>query len=126
MTVRIPQGVVVVGFVGGDPDETAHLINCIIDSNAFGSGRLGRELCPHSRGVEDARDRKRRIRYYHDEERGMIFSQFCSPRSLRRLEEGVSMMGSGCGGLGDVLEEGEAEDLKEMLVMFTMKGFKRK
>ncbi|KAG6570824.1 hypothetical protein SDJN03_29739, partial [Cucurbita argyrosperma subsp. sororia] len=70
----LSNNVVVVGFIGRRPNNSIQLINRVIDYNVFGSGKL------------DAKEeveqwfKRRRISYYHEEERGILFLQFASHR----------------------------------------------
>ncbi|CAN0916489.1 Nonsense-mediated mRNA decay factor SMG8 [Linum grandiflorum] len=100
---RPAGGVTVVGFVSRNSDHSSQLINRVIDSNVFGSGNLDRVLFVESEEVKDWFSR-RRISYYHDEERGMLFLQF---REIRLVH------GSGS-------DESELEDLQGLLFMFSV------
>ncbi|CAN1252876.1 Nonsense-mediated mRNA decay factor SMG8 [Linum perenne] len=100
---RSPGGVTVVGFVSRNPDHSSQLINRVIDSNAFGSGNLDKVLLLVGEEVRDWFSR-RRISYYHDEERGFLFLQFLETRF----------------GHGSGLDESELEDLQGLLFMFSV------
>uniref|UniRef100_A0A2P2K2P8 Nonsense-mediated mRNA decay factor SMG8 n=1 Tax=Rhizophora mucronata TaxID=61149 RepID=A0A2P2K2P8_RHIMU len=117
------DGVVVVGFVSRCPDHSSQLINRVLDSSVFGSGRLDKRLVVGEE--EEVKDwlNWRRISYYHEEEKGILFLQFCS--SWCPLNNGFSGPGPGPGpGLGQsldtVLEEREFEDLQGLLFMFSV------
>ncbi|CAL1366939.1 unnamed protein product [Linum trigynum] len=109
---RFPSGVVVVGFVSRIPHLSSQLINRIIDANAFGSGNLAKVLFE-----EESREwfNRRRISYYHDEERGTLFLQFCSTRCP--VVHGLADAGPG---FETCLDEGELEDLQGLLFMFSV------
>ncbi|KAJ4825046.1 hypothetical protein Tsubulata_009712 [Turnera subulata] len=113
---RSPDGVVVVGFVSRTPDYCSHLINRVLDSNAFGSGRLDNPiLLPDS---EQLRDwfKWRRISYYHDRDKGLLFLQFCSTRCPVPAP-GFYDPGQG---FDSVLDEREFEELQGLLFMFSV------
>ncbi|XP_043699809.1 uncharacterized protein LOC122650459 [Telopea speciosissima] len=122
-TVSSEGGVVVVGFIGRREDDVTQLINRILDANVFGSGNLDKrfQVRLRSTGEEDlghaAKDwfRSRRISYYHEEEKGIIFLQFSSIQcpAFERLSESSP-------GFESVLEECEFGDLQGMLVMFSV------
>ncbi|XP_020112930.1 uncharacterized protein LOC109727284 [Ananas comosus] len=101
------DGVVVVGFVGSRAStDAAHLINRIVDANVFGSGGLDEEIVVAARSEprpeeEEDWSRFRRVSYYHDAEKGMVFLQLSSSLSLTP-------------------EEFEADDLRGMLFMFSV------
>lgn len=106
-----------VGFVGSSSStDLSQLINRIIDSNTFGSGRLDRDLLGHS-GSDWSRNRK--VSYHFDAEKAIVFLQFSS--SLSPLES-CTLSGSSDWVNGSVpeLEESELEDLKGMLFMFSV------
>ncbi|XP_039134391.1 uncharacterized protein LOC120271782 [Dioscorea cayenensis subsp. rotundata] len=105
------HGVVVVGFLGS-PDP-AHLINRIIDANVFGSGNLAKDL-PEIASRKSWFER-RRIRYHHDEEKGLVFLHLSSSSPL---PDSSRFDGGNGDGFASVLEENEADDLREMLMMF--------
>ncbi|KAJ7947889.1 Smg8/Smg9 [Quillaja saponaria] len=111
---RLSEGVVVVGFIGGRPDVSSQLINRVVDSNAFGSGNLDKILCVDK---EEVRDwfKWRRISYYHDEEKGILYLQFCSIRfpTIEWFPEPSS-------GFDSAAEEHEFGDLQGMLFMFSV------
>ncbi|KAJ6384768.1 hypothetical protein OIU77_028058 [Salix suchowensis] len=105
---RSLEGLVVVGFLSRSPDQSTHLINRVLDSNAFGSGRLDRTLLVDKEEVKDWFN-KRKISYYHEEEKGFLFLQFCSIRCP--IIHGLSNSG---------LEELEFEELQGLLFMFSV------
>ncbi|XP_017696661.2 protein smg8-like [Phoenix dactylifera] len=118
-----PDGVVVVGFLGSRATtDVSHLINRILDANVFCSGGLDKDLFhPRSDGVgqEEEWFRRRRISYYHDAEKGMVFLQFSSSLSLLSLLASSQTDGGGDGS-ASILEQSEAEDLRGMLFMFSV------
>ncbi|KAG2674150.1 hypothetical protein I3760_13G121800 [Carya illinoinensis] len=113
---RSPDGVVVVGVISRRPDYSARLINRVLESNVFGSGNLDKNLCPADK--EEVMDwfKWRRISYYHDPEKGILFLQFASTRCPAM--DGHSGAGSGFGSA--VEEENDFWDLQEVLFMFTV------
>ncbi|XP_020577305.1 uncharacterized protein LOC110022581 isoform X2 [Phalaenopsis equestris] len=112
-----PIGVVVVGFLGSKPStDLAHLINRLLDDNVFGSGGLEKDLHASSTGLLNCR----RVGYHHQPETGMVFLHF-SPSSPSRLLLLSSSTSEGPDeGAASVLEECEAEDLRYMLLMFSV------
>lgn len=112
------DGVVVVGFIGRSPDDSAQLINRILDSNVFGSGNLDKTLCVEK---EELRDwfKWRRISYYHEEQKGILFLQFCSTR-CPAMDDGFSDSGSG---FDSAFKENDFGDLEGMLFMFSVSFF---
>ncbi|XP_061345397.1 uncharacterized protein LOC133291191 [Gastrolobium bilobum] len=110
------EGVVVVGFIARRHDDSAHLINRVIDSNVFASGNLDKPLFVDD---DEARDwfKRRRISYFHDHDKGILFLQFCSTLC-------PAIHGSGGGGpetapgFDSVVEEHDFGDLQGMLFMF--------
>ncbi|KAF2300690.1 hypothetical protein GH714_015175 [Hevea brasiliensis] len=110
---RSLEGVVVVGFVSRSPDHSSQLINRVLDSNTFGSGNLDKLLFNDKEEVRDWFN-GRRISYYHEEEKGILFLQFCSTRCP--AVHGSSGLASG---LDSCLEEREFEDLQGLLFMFS-------
>ncbi|XP_015577589.2 uncharacterized protein LOC8275246 isoform X1 [Ricinus communis] len=113
---RSRDGVIVVGFISHNPDHSSQLINRVLDSNVFGSGHLDKLL---SIDKEELKDwfKWRRISYYHDEEKGFLFLQFCSIRCP--VVHGSSRSGL-LQDLDSVLEENEFEDLQGLLFMFSV------
>ncbi|OMO90397.1 Smg8/Smg9 [Corchorus olitorius] len=107
---RSPDGVVVVGFISRRPDNSSQLINRIIDSNVFGSGQLDRVL---SLDKDELKDwfKYRRISYYHEEDKGILFLQFSS--------KGCPVF-DGSLDFDEVLEEREFGDLQGLLFMFSV------
>ncbi|KAF8396517.1 hypothetical protein HHK36_018141 [Tetracentron sinense] len=119
------EGVVVVGFIGRSEDDVTQLINRILDSNVFGSGNLDQKFHAESNdfGKDELRDREelknwflnRRISYYYEEEKGIVFLQLASTRCPAM--EGLSDSSLG---YDFVLEEHEFGDLQGMLIMFSV------
>ncbi|CAN8285575.1 unnamed protein product [Cochlearia groenlandica] len=99
------EGVVVVGFISRRPDDSSQLINQILDSNTFGSGNKNKIL------KTDGQDwfRFRRISYYHQLEKGIVFVQF-SPTLCPAFDSGFD----------SVLEERDFCDLQGLLFMFSV------
>ena len=107
---RFSDGIVVVGFIGRRPDDSIQLINRVIDSNVFGSGKLDKKLDVEK---EEVRDwfKRRRISYHHEEERGILFLQFSSHRgSVFDAEIDYD----------SAIEEHDFGDLQGMLFMFSV------
>ncbi|GMJ15488.1 hypothetical protein HRI_005218000 [Hibiscus trionum] len=111
---RSPDGVVVVGFISRRPDDSAQLINRVVDSNVFGSGQTDRVL---SLDKDELKDwfKYRRISYYHEEDKGILFLQFSSNGCP--VFDGSLASGSDFDG---VLEEREFGDLQGLLFMFSV------
>ncbi|KAM1040480.1 hypothetical protein TB2_029321 [Malus domestica] len=109
------DGVVVVGFIGRSPDDSAQLINRILDSNVFGSGNLDKSLFLEK---EELRDwfRWRRISYFHEQKKGILFLQFCSTQ-CPAVADGFSDSGSG---FDSPVEEHDFGDLQALLFMFSV------
>ncbi|XP_008465419.2 uncharacterized protein LOC103503038 [Cucumis melo] len=107
---RFSDTVVVVGFIGRRPDDSIQLINRVIDSNVFGSGKLDKKLDVEK---EEVREwfKRRRISYYHEEERGILFLQFSSHRSSVFDAEA---------GYDSEIQEHDFGDLQGMLFMFSV------
>ncbi|KAK1398344.1 Nonsense-mediated mRNA decay factor SMG8 [Heracleum sosnowskyi] len=113
------NGVVVVGFIGRQNCDVGQLINRVLDTNVFGSGNLDRTFGFESGGIvsEELKDwlKCRKISFFHDEDKGILYLQFSSIRCpvMEEFEEG---------GLGfdSVLEEREFGDLQGMLFMFSV------
>ncbi|KNA24790.1 hypothetical protein SOVF_012360 [Spinacia oleracea] len=118
---QLPSGVVVVGFIGRRHTDVSQLINRILDSNVFGSGRSDTPLgiSPDENGeVTDEAKRwfsNRRISYYHDKPRNLLFLQMCSTNCPAKCS--YSCFGSG---FDSVVEEQDFDDLQGMLFMFTV------
>ncbi|KAE9585783.1 hypothetical protein Lal_00010137 [Lupinus albus] len=108
------NNVVVVGFISRRPDDSAHLLNRVIDSNAFGSGNLDTPLILDD-DDEAIREwfKRRRISYFHDHDKGILFLQFCSTRCPIGFAEPSQ-------GFDSVVEEHEFGDLQGMLFMFSV------
>ncbi|CBI17132.3 unnamed protein product, partial [Vitis vinifera] len=111
---RPSENVVVVGFIGRRPDDVSHLMNRILDLNAFGSGNLEKGLCIEKEEVKGWFE-SRRISYYHDEEKGILFLQYCSTGCPAM--EGFLQTDWG---FDSALEEREFGDLQGMLFMFAV------
>lgn len=104
----------VVGFIGRRPEDTAQLINRVIDSNVFGSGNSDKSLCIEKDEVGDW-FKWRRISYYHEEKKGILFLQFCY-NQLPAMD-GFDKVQPG---FDSVVEEHEFGDLQGMLFMFSV------
>ncbi|KAF5182158.1 Smg8 [Thalictrum thalictroides] len=99
-------------------------MNRIIDDNVFGSGNLDKEFPIRENDTEEEEVRKRvkdwfrfrKISYYYEKERGIVYLQFVS--IWNPLMEGLSQEPSIR--LDSVLEEHEFADLQGMLVMFSV------
>ncbi|XP_073106055.1 uncharacterized protein [Elaeis guineensis] len=117
------DGVVVVGFLGSRAaTDVSHFINRLLDANVFGSGGLDKDLFPSPSdgvGQEEEWFQRRRISYYHDAEKGMVFLQFSSSLSPLSLLASSQTDGRGDGS-ASVLELSDAEDLRGMLFMFSV------
>ncbi|TYG39069.1 hypothetical protein ES288_D13G274200v1 [Gossypium darwinii] len=111
---RSLDGVVVVGFVSRRPDDSSQLINRVVDSNVFGSGQMDRVL---SIDKDELKDwfKYRRISYFHEEDKGILFLQFSSNGCP--VFDGSLSSGSDFDG---VLEEREFGDLQGLLFMFSV------
>ncbi|KDP43961.1 hypothetical protein JCGZ_05428 [Jatropha curcas] len=111
---RSLEGVVVVGFISRSPDCCSQLINRVLDSNTFGSGNIDKLLFIDKDELRDWFN-WRRISYYHEEDKGILFLQFCSTRCP--AVHGSSGTGSG---FDSALEEREFEELQGLLFMFSV------
>ncbi|XWS71557.1 hypothetical protein CRYUN_Cryun03dG0148000 [Craigia yunnanensis] len=111
---RSLDGVVVVGFISRRPDDSSQLINRVVDSNVFGSGQIDRVL---SLDKDELKDwfKYRRISYYHQEDKGILFLQFCS-NGCPVFDVSLSSASDFDG----VLEEREFGDLQGLLFMFSV------
>ncbi|XP_024984465.1 uncharacterized protein LOC112520344 isoform X5 [Cynara cardunculus var. scolymus] len=114
------NGVVVVGFVGRRKGDVSQLINRIIDANVFGSGNADVALGFEKTGEIVSDEVKnwfeqRRISYYHEEAKGVLYLQFCSTKCT--VMEGFSEVPSG---FDSVFEKQEFGDLQGMLFMFSV------
>ncbi|KAK0604836.1 hypothetical protein LWI29_019993 [Acer saccharum] len=108
------NGVVVVGFISRKPDDSSQLINRVLDSNAFGSGRRDKPLDVNKEEFNHWFE-SRRISYYHEEGKGLLLLQFCSTRCP------VISESSDSGSVFDsVVEEHEFGDLQGLLFMFSV------
>ncbi|KAH9326312.1 hypothetical protein KI387_006490, partial [Taxus chinensis] len=137
------NGVVVVGMVGRSQDDVTHLLNRLLDAHIFGSGNRDVDLfdleeeAQHEEEVEEKGNevkqnncrfkvsnrrttaawfKKKRISYYLDEEKGVVYVQYAwgSPR-LALLREDLSSQE-----YPSVLDRHEADDLCGLLVMFSV------
>ncbi|XP_021724406.1 nascent polypeptide-associated complex subunit alpha, muscle-specific form-like isoform X2 [Chenopodium quinoa] len=114
---QLPSGVVVVGFIARRNSDVSQLINRILDSNVFGSGRCDTPLGVVSDDNEEVSEEfklwfsNRRISYYHDKQKNLLFLQMCSIK--------CPAMCSGSG-FDSVVEEQEFGDIQGMLFMFTV------
>ncbi|KAG9449529.1 hypothetical protein H6P81_009494 [Aristolochia fimbriata] len=130
-TLPSSDGVIVVGFIGRNSDDLTQLINRTLDANIFGSGNLDMKLSLDSRRVsknegEQEKPGKtdfswnRNISYYHDQDRGIVYLQYSSYHFT--LSEGMSLFKDGHGevSLDSILDDIECEDIKGMLVMFSV------
>ncbi|RYR42949.1 uncharacterized protein [Arachis hypogaea] len=108
------DGVVVVGVIARRHDDSAQLLNRLVDSNVFGSGSLDEPLLLHD---DDAREwfESRRISYFRDRDNGILFLQFCSTRCpvIHGFEDPAL-------GFDSVAEEHEFGDLQGTLFMFSV------
>ncbi|KOM44143.1 hypothetical protein LR48_Vigan05g174800 [Vigna angularis] len=111
---RASDGVVVVGFIARRHDDSAQLLDRVIDSNVFASGNLDAPLLVDD---EEAREwfERRRISYFHDHERGILFLQFSSTRcpAIHTAADVATP------GFDSAVEEHEFGDLQGMLFMFS-------
>ncbi|XP_052726475.1 uncharacterized protein LOC108334029 isoform X4 [Vigna angularis] len=112
---RASDGVVVVGFIARRHDDSAQLLDRVIDSNVFASGNLDAPLLVDD---EEAREwfERRRISYFHDHERGILFLQFSSTRcpAIHTAADVATP------GFDSAVEEHEFGDLQGMLFMFSV------
>ncbi|KAI4334328.1 hypothetical protein L6164_019037 [Bauhinia variegata] len=111
---RSLEGIVVVGFVAPRAEYSSQLINRVIDSNVFGSGNLDKRLSIEEDQVRDW-FKWRTISYYHYQEKGILFLQFCSTScpAIHGFTEPAPAFDS-------VVEEQEFGDLQGMLFMFSV------
>ncbi|KAF6167693.1 hypothetical protein GIB67_017188 [Kingdonia uniflora] len=110
----LSEGVVVVGFIGSREDDVTQLINRVVEDNVFGSGNLDKPFLISDEMRE--RFKSRRISYYADEEKGMVFLQFVCGSWTKLVEESSSSRL----GLDSMFDEEEFGDLQGMLVMFSV------
>lgn len=93
------------------------LINRVLDSNVFGSGNLENSFC-----IDDEEFRhwfeNRRISYYHEEERGILFLQYCS-----RQCPAMGRVSNSHPNFDALLEECDFGDLQGLLFMFSVSCF---
>lgn len=116
-----PSGVVVVGFIGRRHGDVSQVINRILDSNVFGSGRadspLGISLENQHLLLTDQLKHwfnNRRISYHLDELKNLLFLQMSSTTcpAMRSLS-----------GVDSLLDDQYFGDLQGMLFMFTVNSF---
>ncbi|KAK7324904.1 hypothetical protein VNO77_28837 [Canavalia gladiata] len=107
-------GVVVVGFIARRLDDSTQLLNRVIDANAFASGNLDTPLFVDD---EEAREgfKRRRISYFQDHDKGILFLQFSSLRCTA-----IHASADPAPGFDSVVEEHEFGDLQGMLFMFSV------
>ncbi|GAB2223205.1 hypothetical protein Droror1_Dr00017343 [Drosera rotundifolia] len=96
-------GVVVVGFVGRRRADVAQLLNRVIDSNVFGN-RDKPVINVREEEEGDERGWRSRVRYYHDEEKGIVYVGMWGTRCPVADDEGVE----------------EAEEMKGLLLLLTV------
>ncbi|KAG5131918.1 hypothetical protein GLYMA_13G322000v4 [Glycine max] len=113
---RSSDGVVVVGFIARRHDDSAQLLNRVIDSNAFASGNLDAPLLVDDEEAKEWFER-RRISYFHDHDKGILFLQFSSTRcpAIHAAADGTAPPG-----FDSAVEEHEFGDLQGMLFMFSV------
>lgn len=99
----------VVGFIARRPDDSSQLLNRILDSNVFGSGSMDRVLAVDKEEIQDWL-KCRRISYFHEEDKGILFLQFCATRCPIVDESGTD----------EAVEEQEFGDLQGLLFMFSV------
>lgn len=111
------EGVVVVGFISRRHDDSTHLLNRVIDSNVFASGNLDKPLLVDD---EEATEwfKRRRISYFHDRDKGILFLQLSSTRC-----PATHASPEPSPGFDSVVEEHEYSDLQGMLFMFSVSRF---
>lgn len=139
------NGVVVVGVVGRNADDVTQLLNRLLDAHIFGSGNRDRDLWNEESSEEALQDegmeedgmkgnyrismgsdmvpsrkvaawmKKKRISYYADEERGIVYVQFAwgSPH-MDLLMGNLSSQE-----FPFVLDQQETDDLCGLLFMFS-------
>lgn len=140
------NGVVVVGVVGRNPDDVTQLLNRLLDAHIFGSGNRDRDLWNEESNEEALQEegmeedvvkgssridmgfdtgpskkvaswmKKRRLSYYADEEKGIVYVQFAW---------GSPHMDLLMGNLSSqeypfVLDQQETDDLCGLLFMFSV------
>lgn len=140
------NGVVVVGVVGRNADDVTQLLNRLLDAHIFGSGNRDRDLWNEESSEEALQDegmeedgmkgnyrismgsdmvpsrkvaawmKKKRISYYADEERGIVYVQFAwgSPH-MDLLMGNLSSQE-----FPFVLDQQETDDLCGLLFMFSV------
>ncbi|XP_058223102.1 uncharacterized protein LOC131332797 isoform X1 [Rhododendron vialii] len=111
-----PNGVVVVGFIGRRSTDVTQLINRVVDANVFGSGNLDKDLLGFPKG--DGWFDCRRISYYDDDEKGVLYLQFSS--TVCPATEGFFDSSCCSSGFDSVSEEREFGDLQGLLFMFSV------
>ncbi|KAL2938497.1 Protein SMG8 [Bienertia sinuspersici] len=109
---QLSSGVVVVGFIGRRHIDVSQLINRILDSNVFGSSHRDTPF-----DIDDVNEEvklwlnNRRISYYHDEQKGLLFLQMSSLHCPAMFSNS---------GFDSVVEDQDFGDLQGMLFMFTV------
>ncbi|KAK6936116.1 Nonsense-mediated mRNA decay factor SMG8/SMG9 [Dillenia turbinata] len=114
------NGIVVIGFVGRQYDDVSQLANRILDFNVFGSGNLDEYLFSSSKIPELGDElkewiKRRKLSYYHDEEKGILFLLF-SPTWLPSNEAVLGKSED----FDSTVEELEFGDLQGLLFMFSV------
>lgn len=113
------NGVVVVGFIGRQNCDVGQLINRVLDANVFGSGNLDKTFRFENGEIvsKEFKDwlKCRKISFFHEEEKGILYLQFSSIRCP--VMEGFEEDGLG---FDSMLEEREFGDLQGMLFMFSV------
>ncbi|KAG4926960.1 hypothetical protein JHK82_052747 [Glycine max] len=102
---RSSDGVVVIGFIARRHDDSAQLLNRVIDFNAFASGNLDVPLLVDDEESKEWFER-RRMNYFHDHDKGI----FSLPLAVSRFTSP---------GFDSAVEEHEFGDLQGMLFMFS-------
>lgn len=103
-----------VGLIARSADFASQLLNSVLDLHAFGSGGADRVLRVGG-GEAEEWFRCRRVSYYHDEERGVLFLQFCSTSC-----PAASPPSEVASGFDSFVEEREFGDLQGLLFMFSV------
>ncbi|GFS36137.1 hypothetical protein Acr_00g0044310 [Actinidia rufa] len=113
-----PQnGVVVVGFIGRRRGDVTQLINRVLDANVFGSGKCDNSFCTQKVYIDEEMKNWfncRRISYFHDSEKGIMYLQFSST-GCPAMEDFLESSSS----FDSELEEPDFGDLQGMLFMFS-------
>ncbi|KAK3189895.1 hypothetical protein Dsin_029456 [Dipteronia sinensis] len=106
------NGIVFVGVISRKHDESSQLINRVLGTNAFGSGRREKTLDINKEELNHWIE-SRRINYCHEEGKRSFLLQFCSTMChvLRESSDSESVFDS-------VVEENEFWDLQGLFFMF--------